>query len=468
MKLIKVVVLTLLLQANVDAQENDPFAELDAEIQKQSPEGLLREREEFEIWKENYLAEYQQFRVEHFKQLDDIRDKLISTWGEAETSSESKVVIYDESGDSKTVLDYQSNEIVISILHEENEQVSPEKLSLAIQQASKQQSTGLDNSGSESKAPLEQFVGKPVDKSALNAMVNEAIQNTEVHKPIYNTDPEQAVKNEVENIKQQMDAQKKQVEIILDIVSKDESDVSSVKSETLIARQKQEIEKEQKDRINRLREQSKKFDNNDAQRAELAKKQITTFRIPLADRGDLQKAEPFIQEVIQQSKRWELQPSLLLSIIHTESYFNPQAKSHIPAYGLMQIVPRTASIDVNRFLFDKDEPMVEAYLYSPEHNIETGVAYVHILNSRYLKGIADPLSRMYCTIAAYNTGSGNVAKTFNKDKTRNLNNALKIINSLSPSEVYDKLIHDLPYEETRNYLNRVTNRKSIYLKIDSI
>ncbi|KXI29244.1 transglycosylase SLT domain-containing protein [Paraglaciecola hydrolytica] len=458
-------VILLLTLFDVSAQETDPFAELEAEIQKQSPQALAREQVEFEVWKEKYLAEYQQFRVEHFKRLDDIRDKLISRWGEAEISSESKYVIYDERGDSKTVLDYENNQIVISILHEDDETVSPKQISQAIQQA-----TESNTKSANRPPPLEQFTGKTLDKSTLNQLVNKAIENTETHKPLVENNLEQLISNEVANIKRQTEAQKNQVEIMLDIVSVESTEVdgSAKNSEDLITRQKQEIDKEQQARLHRLQEQSKKFNNNKVERAELAKKQITTFHIPLAEKGDMQKAEPYLKEVIQQSKRWELQPSLLLSIIHTESYFNPQAKSHIPAFGLMQIVPRSASIDVNRFLFDKDEAMAEAYLYSPQQNIETGVAYVHILNSRYLKGINDPLSRMYCTVAAYNTGSGNVAKTFNKDKSRNINNALKIINGLSPEQVYQRLVEDLPYEETRNYLNKVINRKSIYLKVDAI
>ena len=71
-------------------------------------------------------------------------------------------------------------------------------------------------------------------------------------------------------------------------------------------------------------------------------------------------------------------------------------------------------------------------------------------------------------IAAYNTGSGNVAKTFNKGGSRNISKAAKIINKLSPQEVYDHLVANLPYDETKNYLKRVIKRKKIYTAVDSI
>jgi membrane-bound lytic murein transglycosylase C len=71
-------------------------------------------------------------------------------------------------------------------------------------------------------------------------------------------------------------------------------------------------------------------------------------------------------------------------------------------------------------------------------------------------------------IAAYNTGSGNVAKTFNKDGSRNINKAAKIINALSPQQVYKHLEANLPYDETKHYLQRVVTRKNIYIPVDSI
>ena len=177
--------------------------------------------------------------------------------------------------------------------------------------------------------------------------------------------------------------------------------------------------------------------------------------MPLAHKNNLAKAEPFIAQVKTQSDRWQLSPSLMLAIMHTESHFNPKAQSHVPAFGLMQIVPRTAGVDVNRFLYKKDQPMAQSYLFSPNENIETGGAYLHILNSRYLRKITNPQSRLYCIVAAYNTGSGNVAKTFNKDKSRNISRAAKIINTLTPDEVYQQLVENLPYDETKHYVQRV-------------
>jgi len=72
---------------------------------------------------------------------------------------------------------------------------------------------------------------------------------------------------------------------------------------------------------------------------------------------------------------------------------------------------------------------------------------------RYLKGIKSVNNKKLCVISAYNTGSGNVAKTFTG--TLRVKNALPIINSLDHDALYNKLITGLPYEETQKYLKKV-------------
>jgi membrane-bound lytic murein transglycosylase C len=89
-----------------------------------------------------------------------------------------------------------------------------------------------------------------------------------------------------------------------------------------------------------------------------------------------------------------------------------------------------------------------------------GTAYINILYFRYLKKIENKTSRLYCTIAAYNTGAGNVARAFT-GKT-NISVAAKTINKLSPEQVYQKLLRNLPHDETRNYLKNVNERRTNY------
>ena len=55
-------------------------------------------------------------------------------------------------------------------------------------------------------------------------------------------------------------------------------------------------------------------------------------------------------------------------------------------------------------------------------------------------------------IAAYNTGARNVTRIFAKDR----NEAFNTINSLEPPTLFERLRTDLPYEETRLYVVKVT------------
>jgi membrane-bound lytic murein transglycosylase C len=152
----------------------------------------------------------------------------------------------------------------------------------------------------------------------------------------------------------------------------------------------------------------------------------------------------------------KISKALVLAVIETESAFNPQAKSGVPAYGLMQIVPGSAGVDATQELDGKGRILAPSYLYDSENNIEIGSTYLHILLYRYLKGVKDPLSRLYCSIAAYNTGAGNVSRAF-IGKTR-IRNAFPVINKLTPQQVYDHLLEKLPHDETKHYLERVSKR----------
>ncbi len=160
------------------------------------------------------------------------------------------------------------------------------------------------------------------------------------------------------------------------------------------------------------------------------------------------------------AKQYNLEGALVMAIIHTESNFNPYAMSHVPAYGLMQIVPSTAGADSYELINGKKGMPNKDMLFTPETNIHYGSAYLHILFERYLKGITNPLSHEYCVIAAYNTGSGNVLRAFHKDRRQ----AINVINSLTPKQVYHRLTTRLN-DEGRRYVQKVTNFKKQYVGI---
>jgi len=195
----------------------------------------------------------------------------------------------------------------------------------------------------------------------------------------------------------------------------------------------------------------------------LKNKRVYSLNISMPKDATIKRSKIYYKEVKKQAKRQNLPISLVFAIMHSESSFNPRARSHVPAYGLMQIVPRTAGIDSYQYLYNKRRVVSSSYLYNSKNNITMGSAYLHLLYYKYLKDVKDPDSRLYCTIAAYNTGAGNVAWAFTR--TNNMRKAAPIINSMSSTEVYNRLMSDLKYDEPKHYLGRVSKRVGLYYKL---
>lgn len=201
---------------------------------------------------------------------------------------------------------------------------------------------------------------------------------------------------------------------------------------------------------------------------------IYKVEVPLPSNTLQIKAKQYQTEVNQYANKEALPSALIYAIIQTESSFNPRATSYVPAYGLMQIVPVTAGVDAYIYLYNEKKLLSGEYLYESSNNIEIGSAYLHILYYKYFKDIKDPLSRLFCSIAAYNTGAGNVAWAFNKDKPLSekgkflVSNAVNDINLLTSDEVYRKLLNDLKYEEPKLYLKNVSNRAMAFSKLSSL
>ena len=97
------------------------------------------------------------------------------------------------------------------------------------------------------------------------------------------------------------------------------------------------------------------------------------------------------QIIIDLSELHNIDPKLVLAVAKKESHFNPNAKSHAGAVGVMQLMKPTAII-----LGVEDR-------YNPVENIEGGILYLKYLQKMY-KG------KTKLVLAAYNAGPGAVDK----------------------------------------------------------
>ncbi|AIN47396.1 membrane-bound lytic murein transglycosylase MltC [Candidatus Palibaumannia cicadellinicola] len=184
---------------------------------------------------------------------------------------------------------------------------------------------------------------------------------------------------------------------------------------------------------------------------------IYSITIKLVPNHIDKRAHKYLEIVKKIAHQYDVDQSLILAIMQTESSFNPYAVSHTNALGLMQVVQNSAGRDVFKMKKKIGQPS-RNYLFDPEKNIDIGTAYLAMLQNNYLSGIINLTSRRYAVIIAYNSGVSSVLRVFSHDP----NQALKMINHLQPNEVYQMLYTRHPSAESRRYLYKVNNLQKNY------
>jgi soluble lytic murein transglycosylase len=123
-----------------------------------------------------------------------------------------------------------------------------------------------------------------------------------------------------------------------------------------------------------------------------------------------------------------LEPTFVAAVVYTESRFRPDVESHRGAYGLMQLLPRTA-----RFIQERSN--IEGDYRQPEVNLRMGAWYLGYLDDRYMGD-----ERL--VLAAYNSGEGQV-------------------DAWVSDEGFD-VGEDIPFRETREYVENVLEAQRTY------
>lgn len=192
-------------------------------------------------------------------------------------------------------------------------------------------------------------------------------------------------------------------------------------------------------------------------------KKIVYVEVKMVPKHFEKRAKRYKNLVRENAKRFGVKLSYIFATIQTESYFNPLAKSYVPAYGLMQLVPTSGGMEAYYKLYGEKKLLSPAYLYNPANNIELGAKYIEVIQNQYLKGVKNRESLIYCTAIAYNAGIGNLYRVFSGSKSGR-SKAIKVINSMSPNEVY-KTLHtsNRLVAEARSYVKKIKDNRENYL-----
>ena len=138
-----------------------------------------------------------------------------------------------------------------------------------------------------------------------------------------------------------------------------------------------------------------------------------------------------------------LEPAIAYGIMRQESSFQPDIVSSAGAVGLMQLLPGTAQ----RIAW-KDNLPFDGDLTDPQTNMTLGIAYFNQLLQSF--GNCLPLA-----IAAYNAGPTNVATWLAE------NGDPEMPAGEGGANLID-WVEEIPFGETRNYVQRVTESIVIY------
>jgi soluble lytic murein transglycosylase len=144
---------------------------------------------------------------------------------------------------------------------------------------------------------------------------------------------------------------------------------------------------------------------------------------------------PYSATVDRLEQRYALPGGIVYSVMRQESEFRPDARSHVGAVGLMQLMPRTAERAARELAIEHaSERLTQA-----EYNIELGAYYLGKLLGTFDQRVA-------LAIASYNAGPHAVSRWLAGAKGL-------------PLDIWAARI---PYEETRNYLAKVMSNWARY------
>lgn len=138
--------------------------------------------------------------------------------------------------------------------------------------------------------------------------------------------------------------------------------------------------------------------------------------------------QPYDAEVLSAAKLTGLKPQLIYSVMRQESLYRRDALSSAGARGLLQMLPETARRTARKWKRPRPSP---ADLFNPVVNVPLGAANLRSLVDRFG-------GQTLVALAGYNAGPNAAARWMPSE-------------SLDP----DVWVENIPYNETRNYVQRI-------------
>lgn len=153
---------------------------------------------------------------------------------------------------------------------------------------------------------------------------------------------------------------------------------------------------------------------------------------------DLDKRFPLVHRdvVVKYANKNQLNPAWAYAIIRQESAFITDVRSHAGALGLMQLLPQTAR-QIARYLRIRRPRRSE--LLKANTNIRLGIGYLNKIKKRFH-------GNAVLATAAYNAGGQRVKSWLPEEGS-------------VPADLWVEMV---PYDETRDYLQRVMTYTVIY------
>ncbi|MBI5327402.1 MAG: transglycosylase SLT domain-containing protein [Deltaproteobacteria bacterium] len=149
--------------------------------------------------------------------------------------------------------------------------------------------------------------------------------------------------------------------------------------------------------------------------------------------------EAYKELVERAAHKLSLDSFLIYAVMMQESEFDARAVSHAGAVGLLQIMPATGEMIAKKL---SHQSFKEDDLFAPPLNINFGAWYLKTLITRFN-------GRLHLAIAAYNAGPNAVDEW------------LKLWGKLG----MDEFVENIPYQETRKYVERVMGYYEAYQTI---